>query len=68
MTREEKLLRNRIKSGQALYSISNGTMASLMHLTPGQWEWRLANPGKLTYTELLRLDSILKLKLINQEV
>ena len=67
MTREEMLLRNRIKSGQALYSINNVQMATLMHLTIGQWERRLTHPGKLTYSELCRIDKILKLKLFKEE-
>lgn len=65
MTKDEALLRQRIKSGQALYSLSNQMMATRMHLTLGQWERRLADPGKLTYSELCRIDRILKLKLVN---
>lgn len=65
MVQDEKKLRKRIKSGQALHGISNQDMAIKMHLSLPQWERRLSHPGKLTYLELMKIDKILKLKLMN---
>ncbi|GEM_PF-4689402 len=68
MTKEEIKLRRRIKAGQTLYDMSNTEMATRMHLTLGQWERRLANPGKITYLELMKIEKILKMDLLNQGV
>ena len=62
MTKAETDLRRQIKSKQALYSLSNNEMAIKMHLTLGQWERRLANPGKITFSELCQLRKILKME------
>lgn len=62
MTKDEQDLRRQIKSKQALYSMSNKEVAIKMHLSPGQWERRLANPGKITFSELCQLRKILKME------
>ena len=62
MTKDETNLRRQIKSKQALYSLSNNDMAVKMHLSKGQWERRLANPGKITFSELCQLRKILKME------
>lgn len=67
MTRGEKL-RRQIKSGQELRAYSNGDMAIKMHMSLGSYNRRLSNPDKITFEELTKLEKILQIKLLSEEV
>jgi len=65
MVSKEETLRRKIKSGQAMYDLSNSDMAAKMHMSLPSWERRLMNPGKISFLELCRLDQILHMNLMN---
>lgn len=67
MTKAEKL-RRQIKAGQQLKAFSNGDMAIKMHMSLGQYNRRLGNPEKITFGELIRLEKILQISLLAEEV
>lgn len=64
MTKEESILRRRIKAGQELHDLSNQEVAVKMRMSLPAWERRLSHPGRITYTELCRLNKILKTNLM----
>lgn len=67
MTRGEKL-RRQIKAGQELRAYSNGDMAIKMHMSLGQYNRRLGNPEKITFGEMVKLEKILHINLLSEEV
>ena len=67
MTDSQKVRRT-IKSRQVMMGLSNSDMACHMHMSLSSWNRRLKHPEGLTLQELLRLEKILKFKLLEKEV
>lgn len=63
MTDSQKVRRT-IKSRQVMMGLSNSDMACRMHMSIASWNRRLSKPETLTVKELLRLEAILKIKLL----
>ena len=63
MTDSQKVKRT-IKSRQVMLGLSNSDMACHMHMSLSSWNRRLSKPETLTVKELLRLEAILKIKLL----
>ena len=66
MTDSQKVKRA-IKSRQVMMGLSNSDMACRMHMSLPTWNRRLSKPETLTVKELLRLEKILKFKLLEKE-
>lgn len=63
MTESQKV-RQTIKSQQVRLGYKNDEMACWMHMSIASWNRRLNKPETLTVKELIRLEAILKIKLL----
>lgn len=66
MTDSQKVRRT-IKSRQVMLGLSNSDMACHMHMSLSSWNRRLRDPRTLTVEELIRLEKVLKFKLLIEE-
>ena len=53
-----------IRSRQELLGYSNQEMACRMHMSLSSWNRRMRTPSVLNVSELIRLESVLKFKLL----
>lgn len=60
-------VRRTIKSRQAMLGYKNADMACLMHMSLPKWNRRLQKPEMITVEELIRLEKVLKIKLLEVE-
>lgn len=60
-------VKKQIKARQVMMGLSNSDMACHMHMSLSSWNRRLKHPEALTLQELLRLEKILKFKLLEKE-
>ena len=60
-------VKKQIKARQVMLGLSNSDMACHMHMSLSSWNRRLRHPEGLTLQELLRLEKILKFKLLEKE-
>ena len=57
-------VRQAIKSQQVRLGYKNEEMACWMHMSIASWNRRLSKPETFTVKELIRLEAILKIKLL----
>lgn len=67
MTDSQKI-RRLIKGRQAMMGYSNSEMACYMHMSLSSWNRRLKDPRILTVKDLIRLENVLKFKLLEVKI
>jgi len=60
-------LSKHIKTGQLMRDCSNQSMAVKMHMSHSNWCRKLRTPERLTVSELMRIEQILKIKIFTEE-
>lgn len=60
-------MKRRIRARMVFLGLNGEEMAARMHLSQSSWSRRMRFPGRITVDDLIRIEKILKCKLLTED-
>lgn len=60
-------MKRRIRARMVFLGLNGEEMAARMHLSTSSWSRRMRFPGRITVDDLIRIEKILKCKLLTED-
>ena len=60
-------MKRRIRARMVFLGLNGEEMAARMHMSTGSWSRRMRFPGRITVDDLIRIEKILKCKLLTED-